>query len=85
MRMFESSTIVQGAFASAVPIAAAAWLVTVPTILTASSFVALLGVIAAFGWVAKTTYLNAQPAPSVAQQVHDAHHLTSPTHARRRK
>ena len=83
MRMFQGSAVVQGAFASAIPIAAAAWLITVPTVLTASNFVALLGVLAALGWVAKTTYLNAQPPASIAQQVHDADHITSPTHGRR--
>lgn len=83
MHVPQRTTVVQGAVASAIPIVAAAWLVTVPTILTASSFLAIVGVVAGFGWVAGRTYVNSQPAASLAQQFHDADHITSPTHPRR--
>ena len=77
------TTVVQGAVAFAIPIVAAAWLVTVPTVLTASSFLAIVGVVAGFAWVARKTYVNSQPAASLAQQFHDTDHTSSPTHPRR--
>lgn len=80
----QRSTLGQGAVASAFPIAAVAWLVTVPTVLTASSFLAIAGVVAGFGWIARRTYVNSQPAASLAQHLHDTDHLGSPTHSRRR-
>jgi hypothetical protein len=77
MRISQDSTFVQGAFALAIPIVAAAWLVTVPTVVSASSFLAVLGIVTAFAWVAKRTYGNAQPPTSLAQQLHDVDHVSS--------
>ena len=56
----------------AVLFAATVWLVAVPAVVTTSSFLAVLGIAAAFWWIAATTYLNAQPASSLAQSLHDA-------------
>jgi hypothetical protein len=65
------STAIQRDFALAVPLCATAWLfVTAPTVLTTSSFIALVGLFFTFGWVAKTTYLNSQPTSSLAQLLH---------------
>jgi UPF0716 family protein affecting phage T7 exclusion len=50
----------------------AGWVLTVPGLMTPSSFVLLFGFVAAFAWVLRTTYMNAQPASSLAQSLHDA-------------
>ncbi len=65
-------TAVQRVFAFAVPVVAAIWLVSVPTLMGASSFLAALALFTALGWVAHTTYRNAMPASSLAQLLHDA-------------
>jgi hypothetical protein len=75
MRIYQSSTVVQVAFASAIRVSAAAWLVTVPTVVSPSSFLAILGIVAGFAWVVKMTYVNAQPPASIAQQLHDSDHI----------
>jgi hypothetical protein len=66
-------------FALAIPIVVAAWLVTVPTVIVTSSFVACVVLLTAVGWVVQNTYVNAQPAASFAQAFHDADRATSPT------
>jgi hypothetical protein len=69
------STAIQRDFALAVPLCATAWLfVTAPTVLTTSSFIALVGLFLTFGWVAKTTYLNSQPTSCLAQLLHVTEH-----------
>jgi hypothetical protein len=77
MRTYTGSTAMRRNLAIAIPVGTAAWLVTVPAVFTTSTFVALVGVVAAVGWVARTTYRNAQPASSFAQLMHDADATTS--------
>lgn len=62
----------------ALPLVALAWLVAVPAVVTTSSFIAVVGLLAAFGWIAKTTYENGQPAGSLAQVLHDAERSATP-------
>ena len=59
-------TAIQRDFVLAVSLCATAWCVTAPTVLTASSVIALVGLCLTFGWVATTTYLNSQPMSSLA-------------------
>jgi len=49
-----------------------AWSLTVPTLLSPSSFFAFAGLLAGCAWVTTTSYLNARPATSLAQSLHDA-------------
>jgi hypothetical protein len=69
-------------FVVVVPVAVATWLVSAPRI-GASSFLALLALVTAFGWVVHTTYRKAMPASSLAQSLHDADHDSSSTGQRR--
>jgi hypothetical protein len=50
---------------------AIAGFLVVPSLLTSSTFLALAGLMVAFTWIVKTTILNAQPASSLAQSLHD--------------
>jgi hypothetical protein len=50
---------------------AIAWVIAAPGFLTLPNFALLTGLFAAFGWVLKSTYLNARPAISLAQTIHD--------------
>ena len=52
--------------------ALAAWLATVPTVLTPSSFLAFAGLLVGCAWVTTRSYINGRPAPSLAQSLHDA-------------
>lgn len=74
------SNVVQRIFALVIPITLAAWLVMAPTVIATSSLFALLALVAAFTWIAQTTYKNAQPAASLAQALHDADRASSPAH-----
>ena len=64
-------TVLQRTLAFVIAVALVGWL-TVPALMTPSSFLALLGFIAVSAWVVKTTYQNAQPASSLAQSFYDA-------------
>jgi len=66
------STVFQRALVLAIAIAALAWFLIVPALMTSSAFVALCGLLAASAWIVKTAYVNAQPASSLAQSLHDA-------------
>lgn len=72
MRTYTGSTAFQRYLAVAVPLVVLAWFVTVPAVFTTSSFLAVAGLLAALGWIAMNTYLNGQPAASLAQVIHDA-------------
>ena len=67
-------TAVQRGFAFAIPIAIVSWMISVPTLMATSSFLAAVVLFTALGWVAFTTYKNAMPASSLAQSLHDAAH-----------
>ena len=68
--------------AFALPFVALALLTTVPAVLSLSTFLVLVGLLTALGWVARTTYMNGQPAASVAQALHDADYPGSLEHPR---
>lgn len=80
MYSYTGYSVIQRGFALAIPLFVAAWFVTVPAVMTTSSFLALVGILMAFGWVVRTTYLNAQPASSIAQSLDDAEHTSSREH-----
>ena len=61
-------------FAFAVPLAVAAWLISVPALVGTWNFLAAVTLCTALGWVAFTTYRNAMPASSLAQSRYDADH-----------
>lgn len=61
----------------AVPLTAVAWLVTVPGVLTTSSFFATLGLLFGLVWVARVTYQNSQPSASLPQVLHDEQDATT--------
>jgi hypothetical protein len=77
-------TAVQRLFAFAVPVFIATWLVSVPTLMGRSNFLAAAALFTALGWVAVTTYKNAMPASSLAQSLHDAKHGSFDGERRRR-
>jgi hypothetical protein len=52
--------------------AVSVWLFTVPARLTPSSFVAFAALLGGCAWVTATSYINARPASSLAQSIHDA-------------
>ena len=81
MSSYTGATAIQRSFVLALPLLVATWFVTVPALLTTSSFLALGGILAGAGWVIRTTCLDAQPASSLAQSMHDAEHTTSPARA----
>jgi hypothetical protein len=62
---------------------AAVWWLTVPGLITSSTFVAILGILAASAWVVKSTFENARPASSLAQSLHDVETAASLRRARR--
>jgi len=77
MRSYSGSTAIQRNSALAMGFVTVAWLLTVPAVLTTSSFLAVIGVLGALGLVIRATYRNAQPASSFAQSLHDAEHTRS--------
>ena len=74
MRLHTGSTATQRTLALAIPSVATAWFLTVPTILTSSTFLALVGLLIGFAWAARTSYLNGQPASSLAQLLRVTEH-----------
>lgn len=72
MRPFYASTTMQWNAGVAIVLIAMAWFATAPALLTLSTFLALAGLLAGFGWITWTTCVNGQPAPSLAQSLHDA-------------
>ena len=77
MRVYHRTMLVPGMFALAMPIVVAAWLVTVPTVIATSSFVACVLLLTAVGWVVQRTYVNVQPAATLAQSLHDSDQISS--------
>ena len=67
-----NSTVFQRVLVVAISVVALAWFLIVPVLMTSSAFVALCGLLAASAWILKTAYVNAQPASSLAQSLHDA-------------
>jgi hypothetical protein len=65
-------TAVQRLVAFAVPVFMTTWLISVPTLMGTSYFLAAVALFTALGGVAFTTYRNAMPASSLAQSLHDA-------------
>jgi hypothetical protein len=65
------SRLFQPALGLALTLVVAVWWLTVPGLMTSSTFVALFGILGASGWVLKSAYENARPASSLAQSLHD--------------
>lgn len=74
MRAHKGSAAVQRTLAIGLALVALAWFIAVPTVVTTWNFFFFAGLLTALGWVVKTTYLNGQPASSLAQVLHDADH-----------
>jgi hypothetical protein len=72
MRACFTSTVRQRNLALAIPVAALAWFIAMPGILTLSSFVVLTGLLAGFAWLFTTIYLNAQSTSSLSPLLHEA-------------
>jgi len=72
MRAYQGSTLMQGILALAVSMVVLTWFAAVPAVLTPANFLGLVAVFAAFGWIARITYVNGQPAASLAQSPHGA-------------
>jgi hypothetical protein len=66
----------QTAFFLPVPAAVAGWFLIVPQLMNPSTYVAAAGIMAGFGWVSAVTFMNALPASSLAQTLHDAEPIT---------
>jgi hypothetical protein len=82
MPAFLGPTAIQRSVAFTVPFFAMAWLVTVPAVLTPTDFFAVVGLLVAFGWVARTTVLNGQAVGSLAQLLHETERSGSLEHPR---
>lgn len=72
MRPYFRAAAFQSAFFFPIPAAAAGWFLMVPQIMNPSTYMAAAGIMAGFGWVSAVTYMNASPASSLAQTLHDA-------------
>lgn len=77
MRTYSPAIPTQRLLVLAVPLTAVAWLVTVPGVLTTSSFFAALGLLFGLVWVARVTYENSQAPASLPQVLHDEEHATT--------
>jgi hypothetical protein len=71
MRIQLSPTVAKRILLCVLAAFAVAGLLTVPSLLAPSTFLALAGLMVAFTWVLMTTVVNAQPASSLAQSLHD--------------
>jgi hypothetical protein len=85
MHFSSNFTPVQRSAALAIPIIVAAWFLAVPAVLSTSTFIAFVGVVMGLGWVASTTYWNAQPASSLAQSIHDSEQTGAPARRKTRR
>jgi hypothetical protein len=83
MHAFFTSTPFHWAVVLVLSVVAAAWWLTVPGLVTSSTFVALFGILAASVWVMKITFDNARPASSLAQSLHDVEAAATVKRARR--
>jgi hypothetical protein len=83
MHAFFTSAPFQSAIALGLAVVTAAWWLTVPGLMTSSTFAALLGVLAASAWVVKSTFENGRPASSLAQSLHDVEAAATVRRARR--
>jgi membrane protein implicated in regulation of membrane protease activity len=71
MLIHRSAMALQIMAAGAILIVAMAWLLAVPAVLTPVTFMALAALLFALGWVAWTTYQNAQSADAVGQLLYE--------------
>lgn len=72
MRAYSTRAVLQRTLFLLIPVAVAAWFIAVPRLLNQSSFLAFVGLLAAFICVGTITYMNARPASSLAQSLYDA-------------
>lgn len=61
----------------------AAWFITVPELVTSSSFFAVAALLGGCAWVTATGYINGRPANSLAQSLHDIDSAAAAGRARR--
>jgi len=66
-----ASKLFQSALVAVLAVIVAAWWLTVPDLMSLSTFVAVFGILAASVLVAKSALENARPAASLAQSLHD--------------
>jgi hypothetical protein len=66
MIAYRRTTLAPSMFVLGIPIAAAAWLGTVPAFIVTPSFVACVVILAAAGWAMQNIATSAQPAVSLA-------------------
>jgi hypothetical protein len=83
MHPYFTSTLFQRTVALAIAAVAGAWWLTVPGVMTSSTFVAIFGILAASAWVLKSSVENARPASSMAQSLHDVETAAALKHDRR--
>jgi hypothetical protein len=67
-----STVLVQFVLVVLIAAAVSGWFLTVPKLLTASTYVAFAGLLGGCLWVTAQTYINGRPAASMAQSLHDA-------------
>ena len=72
MRQYFHAATFQSALFLPILAAAAGWFFIVPQFMNPSTYVAAAGIVAGFGWVTAMTYMNARPASSLAQRLHDS-------------
>jgi hypothetical protein len=77
MRTHPGSTALQRNLVVAVPLVVMAGFAAVPTVLSTWNFFMLAGLLTAFGWIARTTYLNGLPTGSVGQLLYDTERSAS--------
>lgn len=61
----------------------AAWFITVPELVTSSSFFAVAALLGGSAWVTATSYIDGRPANSLAQSLHDIDIAAAADRARR--
>jgi hypothetical protein len=83
MHSLFTSTPFQSGIVFVLAVGTAAWWLTVPGLMTPPTFVALSGILAASIWVVKNTIVNARPASSLAQTLHDVEAAAAARRARR--
>jgi hypothetical protein len=67
-----SSTMLQRTLVFVFAVAVTASLISLSVLPASSSLLALAGLVGGFVWVFRSTYMNAQPASSLRQSLHDA-------------
>jgi hypothetical protein len=80
-----SSTMLQRTLVFLFAVAVTASLISLSVLPASSSLIALAGLVGGFAWVFRSTYMNAQPASSLAQSLHDVETARSIDRARKNR